>query len=483
MNAFQTMSVLAHTDPRRPWPVPLAWGVAVALLVVLTRLPFLGHGYGVDPDAWRAMLSAQFLLDTGRYIPSRPPGYPVPEYVDAIMLWAGLGSSWWSGLLSAVMSGVAAFWLATLASGLGRERFVPLALAFAFTPVVFIASLSAMDYLWGAAFFLCATWFALQGRVWGAAVWLGLAAASRPTYALGFLPLAHILLGLQLGRLRTARAWRCVLTLAAVSGGITLLLFVPVLREIGMRVLGMPVAGSIGLTQRLFNPTVGVFGLVGVPAVAVAAWCAIRSPERVSVGMSNERQRGLGAWAWWLVAIYTLLFLRLPDEPAYLLPALMGGYMLLAMRASARVLWGLALAMAVSTAVGSLARQPDGEVTLRLAGPLPREQALQDRRNCIASVLRKHLAGRPATEYVVTAEYRPQLLWALRDRHAPQLLYTVYRSKDDGALRDSEGVTFADATTLWVLDRVTATQGDHWQAPAGLLRVLDTRSDCPDSAF
>ncbi len=470
-------------DIARSWPVPLASAMAIAILVVLTRLPFLGHGYGVDPDAWRAMLSAQFLLDTGRYIPSRPPGYPVPEYAAALMLWVGLGSSWWIGLLSSLMAAFSAFWLAVLASGLGRDRFVPLALAFAFTPVVFIASLSAMDYLWGAAFFLCATWFALQGRVWGAALWLGLAASSRPTYALGFLPLAHILLNLQVGRLRTAWGWRRILTLAAVSGGLTLLLFVPVLREIGMRVLGMPVAGSIGLIQRLFNPTVGVFGLIGAPTVALAAWWAIRAPVQVGMGVADERQRALSAWAWWLVVLYSFLFLRLPDEPAYLSPAVIGGYMLLAMRTSASVLWVVALAMAVSASVGTLARLPNGDLTLRLAGPLPREQALQDRRNCIASVLRTHLARRPATEYVVTAEYRPQLLWALRERHAPQLLYTVYRSKDDGVLRDSEGVTFANATTLWVLDRVTATQDEHWQAPAGMLRTLDTRSACPDSAF
>lgn len=476
------MSVPACADTRLA--APPAWAWAVALLVVLTRLPFLGHGYGVDPDAWRAMLSAQFLLDTGRYIPSRPPGYPVPEYVNALMLWAGLGSSWWIGLLNAVMSGFAAFWLAVLAADLGRVRFIPLALAFAFTPVVFVASLSAMDYLWGAAFFLFATWQALRGRVVGAAVCLGLAAASRPTYALGFLPLAHLLLDLRLEQLRTAWGWRRVLTLAGLSGGITLALFVPAIHELGWRLFWVPAAGSIGLMQRLFNPSVGVFGLVGVPAVAVAAWLAVRAPLRPDeAASSGDRHRRLRVWAWWLVLMYTVLFLRLPDEPAYLVPALMGLYLLLAMRLSSRVLWGLALAMAVSTMLGSLAKRPDGGLAVRAAGPLLREQALQDRRNCIAGVVRQHLAHLPATEYVVTAEYRPQLLWALRDGHAPQLLYTLYRDKHDGALRDSEGVAFADATGFWILDRVLATQSEHWPAPAGLLRVLDTRSACPDSAY
>jgi hypothetical protein len=54
----------------------------LALVVIGTRLPFLGHGYGGDPDGWRALIAAKNLLATGRYVPSRPPGNP---------LWMALG--------------------------------------------------------------------------------------------------------------------------------------------------------------------------------------------------------------------------------------------------------------------------------------------------------------------------------------------------------------------------------------------------------
>src|SRR5262245_61707159 len=68
------------------------WSVALAVLVILARAPFLGHGYGGDPDAWRVLLAARGLLETGVYLPSRAPGYPLPEYAAALMLGLGLDS-------------------------------------------------------------------------------------------------------------------------------------------------------------------------------------------------------------------------------------------------------------------------------------------------------------------------------------------------------------------------------------------------------
>ena len=239
-----------------PWRL----AAVVGLLVFLSRLPFLGHGYGSDADGWRAMLAAQHFLSSGHYVPSRPPGYPIPEFFDALMLWLGLGDSWWVSLGTALMSGLTAFWLLPAFLPLGREKALPLSLAFAFTPVVFVASLGAMDYLWASAFFLAATWCAWRGRLLGAAVLLGLAAACRPTYALGYIPLALMLIDLRLSSLRTRETWRKLIVLAAVSGGLTLAFFVPALLEIGATVFKMPPQHPPSVQQLVFIPTVGVFG-------------------------------------------------------------------------------------------------------------------------------------------------------------------------------------------------------------------------------
>lgn len=475
---------IAPAPPGGVLDTPWRLAAVVGLLVFLSRLPFLGHGYGSDADGWRAMLAAQHFLSSGHYVPSRPPGYPIPEFFDALMLWLGLGDSWWVSLGTALMSGLTAFWLLPAFLPLGREKALPLSLAFAFTPVVFVASLGAMDYLWASAFFLAATWCAWRGRLLGTAVLLGLAAACRPTYALGYIPLALMLIDLRLSSLRTRETWRTLIVLAGVSGGLTLAFFVPALMEIGATVFKMPPQHPPSLQQLVFIPTVGVFGLLGLLAIGLLALAALRGSSEVRVVPvapdAARAQRLLAVWSWCLIVGYTVLFLRLPDEPAYLLPVLLGALFLLARRVSALALWLLLAAMVVSSFWGSLARRPDGGIRVDWRGPVLREVQVEDRRACISEVVRQHMARVPADHYLVTAEYRPQLRWEVGPRHADHILYLLAQVRDGVGLRDTEGVSFGDAKAFWILDRATVTQEAEWHPPEGLLRVLDTRQACPD---
>jgi hypothetical protein len=48
--------------------------------VLLTRLPFLRPGYGLDADAWRLAASAGRIARTGAYEASRLPGYPYRKW-------------------------------------------------------------------------------------------------------------------------------------------------------------------------------------------------------------------------------------------------------------------------------------------------------------------------------------------------------------------------------------------------------------------
>ena len=85
----------------------------VGLAVLLSRLPFFGHGYGTDPDAWFVVQSAMSISE-GRWVSSRPPGYPLQEAVCAL-LWRGgplavngvavLASAVSAGLMTAVCVG------------------------------------------------------------------------------------------------------------------------------------------------------------------------------------------------------------------------------------------------------------------------------------------------------------------------------------------------------------------------------------------
>src|ERR1043166_6986783 len=65
------------------------WQLAIVFLVVLlSRLPFLDAGYGVNVDAWRVALRAVEIAITGDYSVSRFPGYPIQEIVCS-WFWRG----------------------------------------------------------------------------------------------------------------------------------------------------------------------------------------------------------------------------------------------------------------------------------------------------------------------------------------------------------------------------------------------------------
>src|SRR5438874_7058046 len=78
------VSIVFDTDltQRRPF-------IILALVFYLVRLPFINEGYGTDPDAWRVVMTAQHLLDTGQYFPSRLPGNPLHELVTTLFVPGG----------------------------------------------------------------------------------------------------------------------------------------------------------------------------------------------------------------------------------------------------------------------------------------------------------------------------------------------------------------------------------------------------------
>lgn len=459
-----------------PWSLALGLGLSIWL----SRVFLLGHGYGTDADAWRAMLAAQHLLDTGHYLPSRPPGYPLPEFFDALMLHFGLGSAFWIGLSSSILSGVSAALLFRLYQPLGTARALPAVLAMSFTPEVYVAGLGAMDYLWGLTFFLGASLAAMGGRVWTTALLLGLAAASRPTYALAFIPLALILIRFDLQQLKQSAAWRRLAILALVSGSLTLAFFVPAIMEIGMKVVKVPDSEGSRLQMAVYNSTVSLFGLAGFLAMVLAvvtAWLNRRKAQALSATQGCQ----MDGWAWSLMLLYGLLFLRLPDEGSYLMPALLGLYWMLARHTPMKFLWVLAVSLALSCFFLRLGHDSHHARKILLSGPVAHELSLQHERRCVARVVKDRLAASPdGLDYIITAEYRPQLKVEIGPPLAARVLYLVRPAKDQsGRLVDTEDVPIAPGARFILLDRARVQQANAWEVPKGLMGSLDSYTACP----
>ena len=290
----------------------------VLVIIFLTRLPYLSAGFGSDDDAWRVAVTATRLRSGEEYIPSRRPGYPVQEYTTALVVPYGAVAV---NLLSVLMALVATACFAKILLQMQHREPYLAALAFAFVPMVYIASVSAMDYIWALAFVLLALLGALAQRAMLSGVALGLAVGTRITSALFLLPLAIILYE----RHRGGAALTRIATLTATAGAISVLAFYPLYRRYGWGFLSY-VEAQERLLVAIAQATVGLFGTVGTAAIVFSLiGCALgallrRAPAADMRVLPLPLSPHLRFSFWIATALVILAYLRLPVEAGYLLP-------------------------------------------------------------------------------------------------------------------------------------------------------------------
>src|SRR5262249_24894692 len=297
------------------------------LIVLLTRLPFLGPGFGSDATAWRIAGAAREIARTGHYEASRFPGAPVVEIADSALLrlgpWALPGAvALWGAI------GVVAFYVALCR--LGMRGCFWAALALAFTPVFWINTTDAMDYASALGLALLALAFAVRGHAALAGAALGLAVGCRIATAVLVVPIGLLYAGRGHGRFVLAFMLFGALALA------------PSFLTYGTRFLSGYEFGRVPWIYVIKGATRDVWGVIGTLAIAVAiviAWWRARAVPR--------RERWAVASA---VVLTGAIYLRLPHEGAYLMPAV--PFVLLALtRALGR---SGAIALAIALALSSL---------------------------------------------------------------------------------------------------------------------------------
>jgi hypothetical protein len=381
------------------------------------------------------------------------------------MLAVGLQSSLWFGLLSAILCGIATAAMSILFQPLGQRRAVLGALAFASTPVVFVASLSAMDFLWGITFFLAATISTSRNRLWWGAVFLGLAVASRPTYALLVVPMALLHVEFDYRRFAQIATWRRLAPPIFLAAAIAVAFFVPALLSQGKSLFYMMGAGPHQWLQIGYRGSVGLFGVLGCIAVLCAAASALSRSRRVAPVPDLH----LDGWAITVIALWGVLFMRLPHDPTYLMPALVGLYWLLCRYARGVVLLTFVAALALSCFVF---RVDPEDRAIGIGGPVLWDLQAQRQRDCIAGIVGERLAASAdGRDYVVAGFLRPQLVVQLKEPLSKHVLHTV-RPDESGNLVDTEWVPFPANARLWVLDRVLHLQNAAWDDPS--IKVIAT---------
>ncbi len=319
------------SDARQPTPAAaLPTGLVIALGVAAGRLPFLGAGYGQDPDAWRVAAAARTIAETHRYVASRPPGAPVHEITSAFFIDGGAPAL--NGL-TAGMSVVAALalaaivWTRTARRGWARAAIAgAAALGFAYVPSVYLNSTVALDYLWAIAFAALAWLAACRRRPVAAGVGLGLAIGCRFTSVL-LLPSLLVLLGAGAVDAATRRtAWARALAAAALSGAVCV---APALWLRGATLGRAAEAPSLATLDLLLALPGALLGQVGAVGLACALLLGVVTARRHDLRPVLEEGSGLARAALLAIALHVALFVAFPFEVAYLLPAVAFGVLLL----------------------------------------------------------------------------------------------------------------------------------------------------------
>ncbi len=297
---------------RQSWRVFLL----VVLLVFATRLPFIGFGYGYDDDAWRVMNAARTLSQSGEYHPTRYTGFPIMEFLYSL-LWGKPPTI--VVLLTVLVTSLGLGILGVTLVRLDLPNVVPLCLAIACTPVIYIASTTSMDYLWALMFMLFAFDRALRGQSLLAGILVGIATGCRFTSFLMVLPLGILLLQTYKGRNRFASLLGLFLTASAA----TVLLYLPRIVSHAPTAAPAIYPQPIGGWNAVFKGSVGVWGVVGAVAIVAAVLFSTVSflrERRVQVSQGPFTRRVLAASVV-VVILHVLLFSRYPFEAAYLIPA------------------------------------------------------------------------------------------------------------------------------------------------------------------
>ena len=341
----------------REW-APLLLLVSV---VLLSRIPFLGAGYGLHWDAWGNARIAQEIATTGRYTMARVPGAPVYELTTALLSWGG---PWALNGLSAVAGAACVAIFALLARRFGCRDWLLAAATLGFCSVFYISSVTSKDFTVSCAFVLLSALFVAKGWPLRAGIALGLAMGCRLTSGAMLLPLALMLFNLQ-----SRENWfRQLIQFATATAVVAVLAFLPAFARYGVSFLTYfePVYYPSWLTVA-FRGSVDVWsalGCVGLAAAAVGAFWFRRSPSSIVGSPAAYPALAWGA----VVLIFAALYIAFPDQAAYFLPAVPFAILLLA-RFSPRRLFH---AFCIATIAGAFVGWENGAPA---AGPIFQDRA------------------------------------------------------------------------------------------------------------
>ena len=282
--------------------------------MLLSRVPFLFSGYGLDADAWEVALTANHISETGIYEVSRFPGFPVHEFICSLFS----GSYVTLNLLTTIISTVGFLFFVFTLKALRFKSVLLAGFALAAVPVVYIHSTTTIDYTWALAFILISLYFVVKDKLVIAGLFLGLAIGCRITSGAMLLPFAIMIS--QAGGFK--KNFSRVAKFAVITFMVGGLLFLRVYLTYGISFFTYYDVPYPSIPEVLYKLSIGVWGVVGFIGL-IAATCMFFVSDRIGVRKylfpRAVNEKYVVAW---LIAIdlYIIAFLKLPMESGYLVP-------------------------------------------------------------------------------------------------------------------------------------------------------------------
>jgi len=292
--------------------------IILGLVTLLSRIPFLGAGYGSDPDAWRLADAARKIIDTGQYTLSREPCHPVQEYITALFIGGG---PWLVNGLTALMSVAAVVFFALVLMKWGLKNYLPAAMALAFVPVVYINSVNAMDYIWALGFIMVGLYFLSDRKYWLTGLMIGLAIGSRVTSGVFLIPFALIILTND--NLKTmSDKIRPIIIMVGVALLTGIIIYIPVYLRYGFDFWMFYEGAPTGFRDVMNLATYGVWGFTGVLGIGLLLILLSFFPGILCRTGKEINGQQLKLIRPLLIGIGIILvgFVRLPAESGYLIP-------------------------------------------------------------------------------------------------------------------------------------------------------------------
>jgi hypothetical protein len=413
---------------------------ALAALYVASRAPFLNTGYGTDPDAWRVAVSGYWLWEKGEFYPSRLPGYPIPELASAAVIKGGWLAT---NSLTVLVSLVGLWFFAQLAQRLEIPNKAVAVFALAFTPLIWINSMTTMDYMWALSFVLGSYYFLVTERPGRAGLMLGLAVASRLTSLAMLVPfVVYLWRDDRRDEIRDVVTWAIFVPVVAYS---------PIAWTYGFRFLNFYDADVryLNVLRLLGKDTLGLLG-----SIAVLAAIAVSLPRLARLPHDALRDKHVQLWLL-AIAIGIAVFLRLPHESAYLLPVYPFGFLLMARYFQRWVLAGVAGVIVLAGFVDLTS--PGEEITAETftkaelgKGLILSNQDTQElQRAFVRDIAKQEVAGHSV---VSLGFIYPQFVVRNRDRLEPGILErdlgSISQLTDKGKATDRS----RDITYVWLME-------------------------------